>query len=97
MNDAFHVQGRLIERRGPVVVRDETRRIDADSHDEAFRIAAVLRGDGFTVWVWAVDSSTMPAAWDLVERIEPPHHDTDRQQTQDVRRGAAQRARAGAA
>lgn len=96
VNGAFHVQGRLIERRGPVVVHDETRRVDTDSRDEAFRIAAVLRGDGFTVWVWAVDPNTTPAAWDLVERIDPPRPAPDRKHTPGVRRGTAQRARAGA-
>jgi hypothetical protein len=96
VNGPFHVQGRLIERRGLVVVRDETRRVDAESRDEAFRIAAALRGDGFTVWVWAVDPSTTPAGWELVERFEPPRNATDPQQTPDVRRGGALRARVGA-
>lgn len=71
MSSRFHVQGRVIEWRGPVVVRDETRRADADSRDEAYRIAEVLRGGGFTVWIWAVDSRTVPAALDLVERLSP--------------------------
>jgi|GEM_PF-1358047 len=90
MNGAFHVQGRLIEWRGPVVVRDEARHVDADSRDEAFRIAAVLRGDGFTVWVWAVDPSTTPATWDLVERMEQPRPARDQRRTPGVRRGTAQ-------
>jgi hypothetical protein len=97
VNGRFHVQGRLIERRGSVVVRDETRRLDADCRDEAFRIAAVLRCDGFTVWVWAVDPSATPCTWDLVERMEQPRPATDRQRTPGVRRGTAQqRARADA-
>lgn len=97
MSGAFHVQGRLIERRGSVVVRDETRRLDADSRGEAFRIAAVLRSDGFTVWVWAVDPSTTPAVWDLVERMEQPRPARSQRQTPGVRHGSAQqRARADA-
>lgn len=76
MNTSFHVQGRRIERRGPVMVRDETRRVDAASRDEAFRIAQVLGGDGFTVWVWIVDARCAPAEWNLVDRIDPDraHH-----------------------
>ena len=96
MSGAFHVQGRLIERRGSAVVRDETRHADADSRDEAFRIAAVLHGDGFTVWVWAVDPSTTPATWDLVERREQPRPAGDHRGP-GIRRGTAQqRARADA-
>lgn len=71
MSTSFFVQGRLIERCGPVVTRDETRRMDADSRDEAFRIAQVLSGDGFTVWVWAVEKQSMPAKWDLIDRVQP--------------------------
>lgn len=95
MNGAFHVQGRLVERHGSVVVRDEARRVDAASRDEAFRTAALLRGDGFTVWVWAVDPSTTPATWDLVERMEQPRPAEDPQHAPRVQRDAAQRARAG--
>jgi hypothetical protein len=95
MSSAFHVQGRLIERRGSAVVRDEARHLDADSRDEAFRIAAVLHGDGFTVWVWAVDPSTTLATWELLERMEQPRPATDRQPGSGVRRGTQQqRARA---
>lgn len=81
MSASFRVQGRLIKRRGPVVVRDETRRLDADSRDEALRVAKVLSGDGFTVWVWAVDTRSAPAEWDLVDRIHPPRHATDQHWT----------------
>lgn len=99
MNGRFHVQGRLIERRGPEVLRDETRRVDADCRDEALRVAAVLRGDGFTVWVWVVDTDTAPANWKLVERLDPPRRATagTTRGAQFVRRGTAQRSRPGAA
>lgn len=72
MNQPFRVQGRLIERRGRVVVRDETRQVDAGCREEAFRAAALLREEGFTTWVWAVDTRSVPVVWDLVERTEPP-------------------------
>lgn len=84
MSISCYVQGRFIERRGPVVVRDETRRLNADSRDEAFRIAKVLGGDGLTVWVWAVDTRSAPAEWDLVDRIHPPQHATDQHRTRGV-------------
>ena len=99
MNDPFHVQGRLIERRGSQVMRDETRRADAESRDEALRVAAVLAEEGFTVWVWAVDTHTVPANWKLVEHIEPPRRATaaPTRAAQALRRGTARRSRAGAA
>jgi hypothetical protein len=90
MGTPFHVQGRLIERHGPVIVRDETRRVDAESRDEALRIAQVLGSDGFTVWVWAVDSRSAPAEWNLVDRIDPPRP-TAHQPRRAARRGAAGR------
>jgi hypothetical protein len=90
MNGAFHVQGRLIERHGSAVVRDEARHVDTDSRDEAFRIAAMLHADGFTAWVWAVDPRTTPTTWDLLERMEHPRPARDRRRTPGVRRGTAQ-------
>jgi len=99
VNGRFHVQGRLIERRGPQVVRDETRLVDADSRDEAFRVATVLCREGFTVWVWAVDTRSVPADWELVDRIEPPSRAVAEptRGAQAVRRGAARRSRTGPA
>ena len=99
MNGPFHVQGRLIGRRGSQVVRDETRRADAECRDEAFRVAAAMCGEGFTVWVWAVDTRWVPADWELVEHIEPPHRAAAEptRGAQALRRNAVQRSRAGAA
>jgi len=60
----------------------------------------VLRGDGFTVWVWAVDARSAPAAWDLVERTEPPRRAPatgTARGTQGARRGTTDRSRMGAA
>lgn len=90
MTDRFHLQGRLIERHGPVVVRDEARRVDTDSRDEASRMAAALVGEGFTVWVWAVGARAAPGAWELVERLDPPRCPAD-QRAGGVRRGPATR------
>jgi hypothetical protein len=77
MSAPFHVQGRLIERRGALIVRDETRLEDVGSRDEAFRIARMLTGEGFTVWVWAIDDGAA-AEWKLLDRIEPPPSSAER-------------------
>jgi hypothetical protein len=99
VNGPFHVQGRLVRRRGSQVIHDETRRADTESRDEALQVAAVLCGDGFTVWVWAVDTRSVPADWQLVERVEPPRCGAAGPTggAQALRRDAAQRSRPGAA
>lgn len=58
----FAVQARLIERRGNVVVRDETRWDTATALDEAVRTARAHAADGFTVWIYEVrhGSGTQP-------------------------------------
>jgi len=73
----FHIQARLLKRDAHRVVRDEVRLADADSRDEAFRVAHDLVCDGFTVWIWAnVTRSDGRADLDLVETLRPsprPH------------------------
>ncbi|MFC4951065.1 hypothetical protein [Pseudonocardia sp. GCM10023141] len=88
----FHVQSRLVEHRGRVVVRDETRHADAHSRDEAGRIAQVLGGEGFTVWIWALDTRSVPAGWTLLDRIDPPREALNRRAI-DLRRARADRQR----
>ena len=50
----FVIQARLMERRGNVVVRDETRHGVATELSEAVRIARAHAADGFTVWIYEV-------------------------------------------
>lgn len=50
----FAIQARLIERRGNVMVRDETRHDSATELSDAVRTARSLAADGFTVWIYEV-------------------------------------------
>lgn len=97
LSTSFYVQGRLIERRGSAVIRDETRHADTDSRGEALRIAQMLVGDGFTVWIWAVDARSVPARWKLVARIDPPEYATDRHRERTAGQGGARNLDVGAA
>ncbi len=58
MKPRFEIQGRLIERRDGVRIRDEVRRASAQSHEEAVRLAIALRADGFTVWIYRVEAGS---------------------------------------
>ncbi|MCX6465773.1 MAG: hypothetical protein NTW05_19600 [Pseudonocardiales bacterium] len=50
----YAIQARLIERRGNIVVRDETRRDVATELSVAVRTARAHAADGFTVWIYEV-------------------------------------------
>ncbi|GAA2536940.1 hypothetical protein [Pseudonocardia hydrocarbonoxydans] len=71
----FAIQARLVEWRGAVLVRDETRLGSATALDDAVRAARAHAADGFTVWIYEVDrgSGTQPAYTRVdVVRPDPP-------------------------
>lgn len=50
----FAIQARLIEPRGDVVVRNETRHDSATELGDAVRTARAHAAEGFTVWIYEV-------------------------------------------
>lgn len=72
VNAHFEIQGRLIEHRDGVRVRDDVRLARADTRDDAVRLADALRADGFTVWVYRVEPGcgTQPV-YRTVDVLEP--------------------------
>lgn len=56
MNSPFAIQARLIEWRDGVVIRDETRRGTAPTLDDAVRAAGAHVADGFTAWIYQVET-----------------------------------------
>jgi hypothetical protein len=72
MKNHFAIQGRLIERRNGVRVRDDVRLARADTHDDATRVADTFSADGFTVWIYRVEAgSTTQPVYRSVDVLEP--------------------------
>lgn len=68
----FAVQARLIERRGDVIVRDETRLGSATFLDDAVGTARAHAADGFTVWIYEVRrADSGPPTYRMVDTLRP--------------------------
>jgi hypothetical protein len=69
---SFAVQARLVVKRGRLVVRDETRLATAGALGDAVAEARRLAADGFTVWVFRVDSDARQRpSYTLTETLRP--------------------------
>lgn len=62
VEERYEIQGRVVERRGRVILRDEARREGRDSLDAARQVAATYLADGLVTWIflvrWEPDRST---------------------------------------
>ena len=54
MNQRYEIQGRIVERRDGVILRDEARRAGRDSIDAAREVAATYLADGLVTWIYTV-------------------------------------------
>ncbi len=72
MRGHYEIQGRVIERAGGAVIRDEVRLSTCDSNEEAVRTARAFVADGFTTWIFLVEpgSGHMPV-YQLLDTLRP--------------------------
>nr|MBA2321655.1 hypothetical protein [Deltaproteobacteria bacterium] len=72
MRSHFAIQARLIERHGGKVIRDETRLGTATALDDAVREAGRHVADGFTAWIYRVESGAGPVqTYEAVQILRP--------------------------
>ena len=72
MSERYEIQARLLQRRGGLVVRNESRLARADTLAEATRTAKGWSADGFTVWIYRVDPGDgVRPIYHSVQRLEP--------------------------
>ncbi|MDN5855182.1 MAG: hypothetical protein L0K86_20510 [Actinomycetia bacterium] len=67
----FAIQARLVEWRGNVVVRNETRLESAATLADAMRSARVHTADGFTVWVFEIRRAGFRPKFVRVDTLAP--------------------------
>lgn len=67
----FAIQARLVEWRGNVVVRNETRLEFAATLTDAMRSARVHTADGFTVWVFEIRRDGIRPRYVRVDTLAP--------------------------
>lgn len=71
-SEMYEVQGRVIERIGDVIVRDEVRLSTSDTHAAATRTAKAFVADGFTIWIFVVHRGLgSSATYRLVDMQSP--------------------------
>lgn len=89
MTKKYEIQGRILERAGRKVVRDEVRLAVAETLDDAVRSAQAFVADGFTAWIFAVEpgSQTTPV-YRLLDTLRPaPSQPSPRQTAAAFRAG----------
>ncbi|WP_300015832.1 hypothetical protein [Pseudonocardia sp.] len=73
MSERYEIQGRVVEWRGGVVLRDEARRDARDSLDAAKQVAAKYLADGLVTWIFLVrwEPGRTTPTYTLVSRSRP--------------------------
>ncbi len=73
MNERYEIQGRVVERRGREILRDEARRAERDSLDAAKDVAATFLADGLTTWIFEVrwEPGRTTPTYTMVDRLRP--------------------------
>lgn len=72
MNVRYTIQGRVIERNGRQIIRDEVRIDESDSYSGAVRSAENLAGEGFTVWIFTAKPGPHTApTYHLIRTLRP--------------------------
>ncbi len=73
MTDRYEIQGRIVERHGGVIVRDEARRAGRDSLAAAREVAATFLADGLVTWIFEVrrEPGRTAPSYTMVDRTWP--------------------------
>lgn len=73
MGQRYEIQGRIVERRKGVILRDEARRDDRDSLDAARAVARTYLADGLVTWIFTVrwEPGRSTPTYELVDRLDP--------------------------
>jgi len=73
MGDRYEIEGRVVEWRAGMVVRDESRHATAGSIDAATAVARSFVDDGMVTWVFAVrwERGRVAPTYHTVEHLNP--------------------------